>query len=391
MSANTAAARRRLRQVFPAVLAFVLALSMLLLAMGTIRIGDGTTFMDPLHVSSLPSAQQQVGDGPPLGSETVSWYESRWLIGASAVGVLVILFLGVRWRTAYLEHRSQRLENLVSKRTREVERQKEQLQTYNQELLRTNEALRQTVEENSRLLGMAAHDLKNPLFGIRALSEIVLESGELSEKNDRKVNLIHDSASEAIHLIEDLLASAASASHRESDFEPVDVSALSQWVVRSFEPQAERKDQTVRCQVSANRPCVVEGDKRKLREAINNLVSNALKYSPPGEDVELLVDRQDGQVRVDVIDAGPGLSEADQRRMFAPFQRLSPEPTGGEGSSGLGLYIVKQIAEMHDGTVEVDTEVGEGSTFSLVLPRAEGEEATLREAEPETMELEDTA
>lgn len=296
------------------------------------------------------------------------WYRGPWVLGAVGVGVAGLVALLVRWRMQALERRHKELEETVAERTREVQRRKRQLEVYNRELLRTNEALRQTIEEKSRLLGMAAHDLKNPLFGIRALSEILLETGGLPEKSERKLTLIRDSADDTLRLIEDLLATAATSGQTERAHRAVDLAALAPWVVRSFDPQADRKDQFLSCDVQTDAPCVVEGDKRKLREAIANLVSNALKYSPPGSEVEVHVDRRDDQVQVGVVDSGPGLSEIDQQRLFAPFQRLSAEPTGGEGSSGLGLYIVKQIIDRHEGTINVVTEPGEGSTFTVLLP-----------------------
>jgi len=338
-------------------------------------------------VQSPSSPAQSPERAAPTPPDATPWYRTPWAYVGYGVGATGLVVLLVRWRTAYLERRRQELEDVVAERTREVQHQAQQLEAYNRELLRTNEILRQTVEEKSRLLGMAAHDLKNPLFGIRALAEIVLETEALSEKTERKLTLIRDSANETIGLIDDLLSMAANAAQRESDCQDVDLAALSQWVVRSFDPQAERKQQDLSCVLLADEPCVVEGDKRKLREAISNLVSNALKYSPPGEDVTVRVDRRDDAVHVAVEDDGPGLNEKDQQRMFVPFQRLSAEPTGDEGSSGLGLYIVKQIVETHDGEIEVDSVPGEGSTFTLVLPATASDGAAVPEGEPTDVEL----
>jgi signal transduction histidine kinase len=320
-----------------------------------------------------------------VGAES-SWHRSPWVLGAAGVGAAGLVALLIRWRTQALERRRKALEETVAERTREGQRRKRQLEVYNRELLRTNEALRQTIEEKSRLLGMAAHDLKNPLFGIRALSEIVLETGGLPEKSERKLTLIRDSADDTLRLIEDLLATAATSEQTERAHQEVDLAALAQWVVRSFDPQADRKDQTLSCDVQTDTPCVVEGDKRKLREAVANLVSNALKYSPPGAVVEMYVDQCDDRVQVAVVDSGPGLSEIDRQRLFAPFQRLSAEPTGGEGSSGLGLYIVKQIIDAHGGTIDVVTELGEGSTFTLLLPAITPTSAPVPQTDPAALE-----
>jgi signal transduction histidine kinase len=100
--------------------------------------------------------------------------------------------------------------------------------------------------------------------------------------------------------------------------------------------------------------------------------------------VDVFVNRRNGAVQVTVADDGPGLSEKDQERMFAPFQRLGPTPTGGESSSGLGLYIVKQIADLHDGEIQVDSVPGEGSTFTLRLPATTPGETPVPEVDPTT-------
>jgi signal transduction histidine kinase len=297
------------------------------------------------------------------------WYRTLWAYAAYAFLMGGLVFGVVQWRSAQLERRAEALEDIIARRTAEVKEQARQLEVYNTELVRSNEVLQETVEEKSKLLGVAAHDLKNPLFGIRALSEVLLERGDMDENVDRKLNLIRSSADETLKLINDLLASAASSAQARAEMEMIDAGALAEWVAHSFQHQAERKNQRLTAAVPAA-PCIVEADKRKLREAMNNLISNAIKYSPHGAPILVRVERDGDEIRFSVEDRGPGLSREDQQRLFAPFQRLTPEPTGDEGSSGLGLYIVKQIAELHDGDVYVDTEVGEGSTFTLTIPAA---------------------
>ena len=299
------------------------------------------------------------------------WYRTVWAYGAYALLMGGLVFGVVQWRSAQLERRAERLESVVARRTAEVQEQARQLEVYNSELVRSNEVLQETVEEKSKLLGVAAHDLKNPLFGIRALSEVLLERGEFDDRTRRKLNLIRESADETLRLINDLLASAAASAQAQAHVEMIDAGALAEWVAHSFAPQADRKGQHLACEVPPT-PCIVEADKRKLREAMNNLISNAIKYSPHGASIDVSVERSGETVRFRVADEGPGLSEEDQQRLFAPFQRLTPEPTGDEGSSGLGLYIVKQVAELHGGDVDVESAVGVGSTFTLVIPLATG-------------------
>ncbi len=297
------------------------------------------------------------------------WYRTVWAYGLYALLMGGIVFGAVQLRSQQLAKRAQQLEAVITRRTAEVKEQARQLEVYNTELVRSNEVLQETVEEKSKLLGVAAHDLKNPLFGIRALSEVLIEREGIDENMHRKLDLIRSSADETLKLINDLLASAASSAQAQAEMELIDAGALAEWVVHSFQHQADRKGQRLTCAVPTT-PCIVEADKRKLREAMNNLISNAIKYSPHGAPILVRVDRREETVTFSVEDRGPGLSQDDQQRLFAPFQRLTPEPTGDEGSSGLGLYIVKQIAELHDGDVMVETEVGKGSTFTLVLPAA---------------------
>jgi signal transduction histidine kinase len=106
-----------------------------------------------------------------------------------------------------------------------------------------------------------------------------------------------------------------------------------------------------------------------MREAIDNLVSNAVKYSPLGGTIELLVAQEPGSIVVEVRDQGAGLSPEDISRLFGRFQRLSAKPTAGETSTGLGLSIVKRIVDLHGGRITVDSSgPGKGATFKLALP-----------------------
>jgi len=202
----------------------------------------------------------------------------------------------------------------------------------------------------------------------------------------RKIELIYESADETLELINDLLESAAASSGQvRLDMELVDMEPVAEWVVHSFRQQAEKKGQQIHFETSDD-DFRIEADERKLREAMSNLVSNAVKYSPKGADIEVEVLRAGNEVNFIVRDEGPGLSDQERKNLFAPFQRLSPEPTAGEASSGLGLYIVKQLVELHDGHVWVESEVGEGSIFGITIPAAwagskEKEEMPAAEAE----------
>jgi signal transduction histidine kinase len=113
-------------------------------------------------------------------------------------------------------------------------------------------------------------------------------------------------------------------------------------------------------------------DADRMREAIDNLISNAIKYSPIGGRISVLVNDEDSKTVIRVADEGAGLSPEDLSRLFGRFQRLSAKPTAGESSTGLGLSIVKRIVDMHGGKVTANSAgPGQGSTFTIILPAAD--------------------
>ncbi len=132
-------------------------------------------------------------------------------------------------------------------------------------------------------------------------------------------------------------------------------------------PLAARKEQTITVAAPPDHAAMCDSD--RIREAIDNLVSNAVKYSPIGGAIDLLVARQEGGILVQVRDQGAGLSPEDISRLFGRFQRLSAKPTAGETSTGLGLSIVKRIVDLHGGQIAVESAgPGKGATFKMTLP-----------------------
>jgi signal transduction histidine kinase len=166
------------------------------------------------------------------------------------------------------------------------------------------------------------------------------------------------------HLISDAMADAFDITIRR---EPVDIAALVTEIVEANRPSASNKQQTIEVSAPPERMTMCDGD--RMREAIDNLVSNAIKYSPIGGKITLTVAYEGDHALIHVADQGAGLSPEDIGRLFGRFQRLSAKPTGGESSTGLGLSIVKRIIDMHGGKVAASSAgPGEGSTFTIALP-----------------------
>ena len=167
------------------------------------------------------------------------------------------------------------------------------------------------------------------------------------------------------HLINDAMADAFDITIRR---EPVDIFALVAEVAEANKPSAVNKQQTINVSVPEHRD-VTSCDADRMREAIDNLVSNAIKYSPIGGAIALAVTCDGVSIRISVTDEGAGLLPEDLDRLFGRFQRLSAKPTGGESSTGLGLSIVKRIVDMHGGEVVAESPgPGQGATFTITLP-----------------------
>jgi signal transduction histidine kinase len=169
------------------------------------------------------------------------------------------------------------------------------------------------------------------------------------------------------HLISDAMADAFDITIRR---ETVDIAALANEVAEANRPLAINKQQTIT--VSAPPHLTTMCDTDRIREAIDNLVSNAIKYSPIGGNIAVLVTQDEDNATIRVCDEGAGLSPEDLGRLFGRFQRLSAKPTAGESSTGLGLSIVKRIIDMHGGEVTAASAgPGQGSTFTITLPATE--------------------
>jgi signal transduction histidine kinase len=226
----------------------------------------------------------------------------------------------------------------------------------------------------NEILGTVAHDLKNPLGVILGRTEMLTElisTAASKESVTAQIEHIRDATkrltSMVDHLISDAMADAFDITIRR---EPVDVAALVSEVAEANRPLAVNKQQTIT--VSAPPKIVTMCDTDRIREAIDNLVSNAIKYSPIGGKISVTVSHEDDNTVIRVTDQGAGLSPEDLGRLFGRFQRLSAKPTAGESSTGLGLSIVKRIIDMHGGEVTAASPgPNKGATFTIVLPATE--------------------
>jgi signal transduction histidine kinase len=266
-----------------------------------------------------------------------------------------------------LQDANARLEERVIQRTHE-------LTLANERLGAQQEQLRHANNFKNDILGIVAHDLKNPLGVILGRTEMLsdLLSMQPPDLDTARSQLEHVrlSARRLTKMVDTLIADAMNdALDIRIRRQPVDLAVLVEETASANRPLAERKGQTIVVQRPDALPAT--GDHDRLREAVDNLVSNAIKYSPPGTGIDISIERCNDEASIKVRDRGAGLSPEDMGRLFGRFQRLSAKPTGGESSTGLGLSIAKQIIDLHGGTIRVSSEgPGMGSTFEIVLPAA---------------------
>jgi signal transduction histidine kinase len=257
----------------------------------------------------------------------------------------------------------------------EISRLNNELVAMQRELARKNAELERLNEQKDQFLGMAAHDLRNPLHAILSYSDFLLEdaSDVLGEEQLEFLAIIQSSTEFMASLVNDLLDVAKIESGKlKLNQQPTDLSGLVEDNVALNRPLARNKEIDLVPAVEALPRLWI--DPGKIEQVLNNLISNAIKYSPSGTTIDVRLYQDNEQAILEVEDRGQGIPEDELDALFEPFVTTSVRGTAGEKSTGLGLVIVKRIVEGHEGEIEVESEVGEGSTFMVVLPlEGEGE------------------
>ncbi len=245
------------------------------------------------------------------------------------------------------------------------------LKVYENDLKQSNIELAEAVQVKNRILSVASHDLRNPLSSILGFTQLLAEYPAV--KNDPELlnmmGYISRSATRMETLITELLDTAALEMGR------IDLKmkrcSPDQTLRKSVQEQqlpAENKQQQLQLKSSTKAFC--NADPNRLKQVFENILSNAIKYSPAGARIEIESYVQKGHWYVDIKDQGPGFSEEDLKNLYGFFQQLSARPTAGESSTGVGLAIVKQIVELHGGEVHLKANTTNGSTFCVCLPLA---------------------
>ena len=284
------------------------------------------------------------------------------LVGIAAIGFLVLfsvigsLFLKNRKATKVLLEQKAQIEN-----------QKEDIHRKNDQLLNRNRKLQELNEKKSSLVQMLAHDLRSPLSQITGMSDLAAKSGKIDGEGKELIMGIQSGAERMNKMISKLLDFEVVEGRQEVLRERISSSSMVKEVYDRYKSEALSKKLEFFFD-PGKKEVVLETDHLMLLQVLENLVSNAIKFSEEGGLVVLSSQVEEKEVVFHVKDEGPGFTKTDLKGMYSPFKKLSAKPTAGEVSTGLGLSIVKKCVEELGGKIQVETEEGKGTNFMVALP-----------------------
>lgn len=229
--------------------------------------------------------------------------------------------------------------------------------------------LKELNELKNQFLGMASHDIKSPIARIEKTVEAILKNkSSLKVEHLELLKKIKEEAEGVFNLISDLLNVVKIETGKMGlELEKVALDKLVEEVFRMNQISAEAKKIELEIQIDKDIPKIL-ADPARLLEVLENLLTNAIKFTPSGKKITIHLKKAKGGVELYLQDEGVGIPQNELPRIFDRFARLSPQPTHGERGTGLGLSICKQIVDLHKGKIEVQSEVGKGTLFTVFLP-----------------------
>ncbi len=246
----------------------------------------------------------------------------------------------------------------------EINRQKEQIELINHSLVELN-------EEKNDLIGIVAHDLKSPLNQISGMMEII----KLTSKDQpEELRVYNEKINESILRLKTMVSKILDVSAIESKtlnikLENIDITRLLEEIIGRYQLAAEKKNISIGKEFQSSIPAIMS-DVGYVSEVLENLMSNAVKYSPLEKKITVKLSHRSSYIRIEFIDEGQGISEKDMKNLFGKYHKLAARPTAGEDSTGLGLSIVKKYVQALNGKVWCESQEGKGSNFIVELPAA---------------------
>jgi signal transduction histidine kinase len=278
----------------------------------------------------------------------------------SVTSIAAILYLNSR--------RRRQVNHKLALQNEHIESQREAISRHNENLSKSNQVLSDLNQEKNTLMNIVAHDLKSPLNRISGLASVIeMEDESLSKKQQEYVKLIREATRSGLDMITDLLDVNALEEVKDTpNKREVDLRELLEERARGMQVTAHNKSIKLTLNVDAPQPVITDGS--YINRIVDNLLSNAMKFSSKGSEVNLAARVSEETLVIRVKDTGPGFTEEDKPFLFQKFKKLSARPTGGESSNGLGLAIVKTLVDRLKGDIRLETVHGKGSEFIITLP-----------------------
>lgn len=290
------------------------------------------------------------------------WHRSWWMY-------MMMILIGTGLVMGVMQYVARARVRKLEAFNRELE---QQVLVRSEELRQRNEALRQMNDEKNDFMNIAAHDLRNPLTGIQGMASMMVDAqSDMQSGVVRDFGrVIHNSSRQMFDIIDGYLNV-----HKieQGEMNPVfTMFDLGQYVTETQSRYAAQlSTKSIECEV-VTCPVMVRADLAFTSQILDNLVSNAIKYSFPGTVIRVTVDAQNGFAYFRISDQGPGIPSDKMGELYKKFSKIGNKPTGGESSVGLGLSIVKQLVERMHGRIECESEPGVGTTFTVYFPLAGG-------------------
>jgi signal transduction histidine kinase/CheY-like chemotaxis protein len=324
--------------------------------------------------SGVPGGQSRVADAEPFIAQLAGQIGAKYVslvpipLRDGGIGCVVLL---ARWRTLFTADDSELIAATAAQTALLGERQLllADQRRLSDQLTVTIAALENASRAKSDFLASMSHELRTPLNAIIGFSELM--RGEPAEGHALRVpsewvEHIHSSGQHLLGLINDVLdITKVEAGRLDLHFEAIDVSQAIAESVGGLRPLAERKNIAIEIDTIRG---TIEADRGRVRQMLYNLLSNAIKFTPGGGSIRLTTDFDDDTVRIAVADTGVGIAPDDRDHVFEEFRQVGDIATRQEGT-GLGLALTRKLAAAHGGTIELESVVGEGTTFTITLPR----------------------
>ncbi len=277
--------------------------------------------------------------------------------------IWIIVFVSLLASVVYMisaYRKSMRQNKLILEQSKEIQKQ-------NLELENRNKLLQEFNIERQQIIGSVSHDLKGPFNRIFALIQLMSMSAEnLNSEQKEYLGKIHQIVVDGLGMVRNLVDNRRLEDRGiDMRLEILNFSAVLSSLVKQYQSLAEKKN--ILINYSAPPSLSIQADKLYITRIFENLLSNAVKFSPSKTIVFVVVSDLEEEVEISIQDQGPGINAEDQKKLYLKFERLTPRPTGGESSTGLGLSIIKTLIEKMQGKIRYEERAGAGATFVVNL------------------------